>query len=108
MPGCRRRVADIFAEQASAETIAGAVADQWKAESKAEGVATGIVEGKAGTLRDLLPRFARLKFGAELPDDLPDRLSTCDLQRLWLLETAVETCNSLDDWLDLLPADPNM
>lgn len=92
LPGWRRRVADIFAEQASAEVIAGEVAEEWKA------------AGRAEALREMLPRFVRLRFGAEPPADLSTRLAVCDLAQLEKLEASVETCESLDEWLALLPA----
>jgi Uma2 family endonuclease len=95
LPGWRRRVADIFAEQASAETVAGEVAAEWKAEGRAE--------GRAETLREILPMLVRLRFGVELPAELPERLKRCDLAQLQFLQTAVETTESLDTWLARLP-----
>ena len=47
LPGWRRRVADIFAEQASAEAMVGEVAQAWIAEGRAE----GDVEGRQGSSR---------------------------------------------------------
>lgn len=49
LPGWRRDLVDIFAEQASAEAVAGEVADGWRAEGveigRAEGVELGRAEG---------------------------------------------------------------
>lgn len=72
--------------------MVGEVADEWKA------------EGRAETLRAMLPRFVRLRFGSEPPGDLPAHLAVCDLARLEMLAVAVETCDSLEAWLALLPA----
>lgn len=96
LPGWRRRVADIFAEQASGEAVVGEVAEEWKAE--------GMAEGRATTLRAMLPRFVRLRSGSEPPADLSVHLASCDLAQLEVLEAAVETCDSLYAWLALLPA----
>jgi Uma2 family endonuclease len=95
LPGWRRRVGDMFAARASAETVVGEVADQWRA------------EGRAETLREMLPRFVRLRFGSEPPADLPARLAACDLTQLEVLEASVEACDSLDAWLALLPDAPD-
>jgi Uma2 family endonuclease len=95
LPGWRRRVGDMFAARASAETVVGEVADRWRAE--------GIAEGAAKTLRRVLPRLVRAYFGVEPPADLPERLASCDLDQLEALEAALETCDSLDEWLTTLP-----
>lgn len=99
LPGWRRQVADIFAEQASAEAVLGEVADALRE----EGVAKGVEEGMAKTLRGVLPQLARAHFGAELPADAPARLAECDLTQLQALQAATETCASLEAWLALLP-----
>lgn len=98
LPGWRRRVADMFAEQASAEAVAGEVAQAW--------VAEGIAEGAAQTLRQVLPVLVRAHYRAAPPEDLPARLAGCDLAHLQTLQAAVDTCPSLDAWLALLPASP--
>jgi hypothetical protein len=113
LPGWRRRVADIFAERASAEAVAGEVAQAWLAEGRTEGRAAGIAEGRAAgiaegaarTLRDVLPMLVRVRFGSAPPADLPARLASCSLAQLHRLQAAVETCASLDEWLRLLTAD---
>ena len=46
LPGWRRRVADIFADQLSAEAVAGEVADAWRAEGIEIGEAKGIEIGE--------------------------------------------------------------
>jgi Uma2 family endonuclease len=91
LPGWRRRVADIFAEQASAETVAGEVAEAWRAEGHAAGVAS--------TLREMLPLLARVRFGGALPPDLPARLASSTLEDLQRLQATIETCSSLEEWL---------
>lgn len=52
LPGWRRRVADIFAEEVSAKTIVGEVATQWRAEGLAEGLAEGEAKGRAEGLAE--------------------------------------------------------
>jgi Uma2 family endonuclease len=98
LPGWRRRVADIFAEQASAEVVAGEVAQAWRAEGRAEGIA----EGAARILRDVLPVLIRMRFGTPPPADLSARLELCSIGQLQHLQTAVETSSSLEDWLQEL------
>ena len=44
-PNWRRRVADMFAEEVSAEAIAGEVADAWKEEGQETGIEIGREEG---------------------------------------------------------------
>lgn len=108
LPDWRRRVADIFAEQVSAETVAGEVAQAWLAEGRAEGLAEGraegLAEGAASTLRDLLPMLLRMRFGTAPPADLPQQLAGRSLAQLHTLQTAVETCPTLEDWLQVLHA----
>ncbi len=100
LPGWQRRVADIFAEQASAEAVAGEVAQAWIAAGRAEGVA----EGAATALRELLPLLVRMRFGATLPEAVPHRLASCSLAQLHTLQLAVETCPDLEAWLATLQA----
>jgi Uma2 family endonuclease len=95
LPGWRRRVADIFAEQASAEAMAGEVAQAWIAEGMATGMAT--------TLRQVLPLLVRAHYSVDVPPDLQARLALCDLAQLQTLQAAVDTCPTLDAWLALLP-----
>lgn len=90
LPGWRRRVADMFAQQASAEAVAGEVAAAWRA------------EGSAQTLRELLPLLIRAHFSAEPPADLASRLTQCDLNQLQTLQAAVTESESLDAWLALV------
>ena len=99
LPNWRRRVADIFAEELSAEVAAGEVADAWRAEGHAEGVA----EGMAQTLRDLLPLLVQARFNTKPPANLVSRLDRCDLPRLQMLQAAVESSLTLDEWLHKLP-----
>lgn len=116
LPGWQRQVADIFAEQASAEVVAGEVAQAWRAEGKAaglaagraaglvEGRAAGLAEGRAETLRDMLPMFVQMRFGAALPADGATRLARCQAAQLQRLQSAVATCASLEEWLQVLTA----
>jgi Uma2 family endonuclease len=92
LPDWRRRVADIFATRASAEAVAGEVADTWRA------------EGMATMLREVLPMLLRAQFRTELPNDLSARLAQCNLQQLQTLQAAVTTGENLAAWLALLPA----
>lgn len=107
LPGWRRRVADIFAERASAEAMVGEVAHAWiaegRAEGRVEGRAEGIAEGIVQTLCQVLPVLARSRYGAALPAELPGRLAACDLTQLQALQHAIETSPSLEAWLALLP-----
>lgn len=41
LPNWQRRVADIFAEDLSAEVVAGEVAEAWRAEGREEGITMG-------------------------------------------------------------------
>lgn len=112
LPGWRRRVADIFAAQASAEAVAGEVAQAWREEGRAEGReegqaegrTAGLAEGAALTLRQVLPLLLQARYGAVLPADLPERLAGCDLAQLQALQSATATCTTLEDWLTHLPA----
>jgi len=97
LPGWRRRVADIFAEQASAEAMAGEVAQAW--------IAEGVAAGMATTLRQVLPVLVRAHYGVDIPADLQERLAGCELAQLQALQAAVETAPSLEAWLQLVPAD---
>jgi Uma2 family endonuclease len=92
LPGWRRRVADMFAQQASAEAVAGEVAVAWRA------------EGAAQTLRELLPLLVRTHFRTEPPADLAARLAQCNLNQLQTLQTAVTESETLDAWLALAPS----
>lgn len=91
LPGWRRRVADIFAAQVSAEVVAGEVAQAWRE------------EGATLMLRQVLPMLLRARYGTALPADLSERLEACDLAQLQTLQTATETCATLQDWLARLP-----
>ncbi|MEM7128505.1 MAG: Uma2 family endonuclease [Chloroflexota bacterium] len=46
LPGWKRRVADIFDERVSAESVVGEAADEWRHEGIVEGRKEGIVEGR--------------------------------------------------------------
>jgi len=95
LPEWRRRVVDIFAEQVSAETVAGEVAQAWIA----EGHAAGLAEGVTSTLREMLPLLVQARFGAVQPPDLAQRLVYCTLADLQALQVDASTCPDLDTWL---------
>ncbi len=104
LPGWQRRVADIFAMQASAETVAGEVATGWIAEGRIEGRIEGQMEGRIATLRSLLPILARYRFGAALPPEAVARLDECDEPALLRLQSLIETAPTLDAWTAAIPA----
>jgi Uma2 family endonuclease len=95
LPDWRRHVADIFAEQASAEAVLGEVAADWRSQ--------GRTEGSAATLRDVLPLLITARFQTEPPPDLSARLAQCNLTQLQTLQAAVMTSPSLNEWLAQLP-----
>ena len=103
IPGWRRRLGDLFEERVSAKTLAGEVAVKWVAEGKAQGIAEGktqgIAEGESRVLRALLPTLARLRFGAEVPADLPATLAALSDEQLLRLQTGVETAATCAEWL---------
>jgi Uma2 family endonuclease len=99
LPGWRRRVADIFAEQASAEVVAGEAAQAWRDEGRVE----GMNEGMAQALRAVLPMLVRVRYAVDPPTNLALRLALADLAQLQELQVAVETSNTLDEWLVLVP-----
>lgn len=99
LPGWRRRVADIFDPEASAETVLGEAVETWRAEGKVEGVTEGMIKA----LCDTLPMLVRAQFRVEPPSDLPARLAQYDLAQLQALQAAVITSPSLEAWLTLLP-----
>ncbi|MBK6430035.1 Uma2 family endonuclease [Candidatus Amarolinea dominans] len=111
IPGWRRRLGDLFEERVSAKTLAGEVAVKWVAEGKAQGIAEGkaqgiaegktqgIAEGESRALRALLPTLARLRFGAEVPADLPATLAALSDEQLLRLQTGVETAATCAEWL---------
>lgn len=105
IPGWRRRLADLFEERVSAKTLAGEVAVKWVAEGKAQGIAEGkaqgITEGESRALTALLPTLARLRFGAEVPADLPATLAGLRYEQLLRLQTGVETAATCAEWLDM-------
>ena len=103
IPGWRRRLGDLFEERVSAKTLAGEVAVKWVAEGKAQGIAEGkaqgIAEGESRALRALLPTLARLRFGADLPTDLPAKLAALRHDQLLHLQASIETSTTVTDWL---------
>jgi len=94
-PGWKRKVADFFSPDLSAEEIVGQVASQWRAESRAEGELTAI--------RQVLLIQVQARFGEELLDRVEERLSLCKLEKLIELATLLATTNTFADWLKVLP-----
>ncbi|MEZ4869571.1 MAG: Uma2 family endonuclease [Caldilineaceae bacterium] len=103
IPGWRRRVADIFADHASAKAIAGEVAEAWRSEGIEIGRNQGFDEGMAQTLRSLLPVLARAHYGSALPETIADQLQRCTLAQLQQLQSAIEADIPLAEWLRLIP-----
>ncbi len=103
LPNWRRRVADIFAAEVSAETVLGEVVDEFRNEGKIEGIEIGKADGAAQALRSVLPLLVRVRFGVQPPVDLPQRLQRRNLTQLEQLQNAVETCATIEQWLALLP-----
>ncbi|MEZ4868974.1 MAG: Uma2 family endonuclease [Caldilineaceae bacterium] len=106
LPSWRRRVADIFAEHASAEAVVGEVAVIWRAEGRTEGIevgrAEGIEAGMSQMLLSLLPTLVRATYGEEPPADLVTRLRACNLAQLQQLQTALASTPTLTAWLALV------
>lgn len=103
LPGWRRRVADIFAPHASAEAVAGEVAEEWRNEGKLQGIEIGMEEGAAQALRSVLPMLVRIRFATQPSADLEERLLHCNLAQLQQLQNAIENVASFEQWLALLP-----
>lgn len=101
LPGWRRRVVDIFADRASAEAVAGEVADAWRREGIEIGEARGIEIGEARGVRQGL--LAALELGLELkfgPDGrqwLPTLRQEQDVTRLQKLYAAIKSAQTLDE-----------
>lgn len=94
LPGWHRCVADIFADHASAEAVAGEVAVAWRAE--------GVAEGAAITLREVLPMLVSAQFRTEPPPALAAQLARCNLSQLQTLQAAVPTSENLAAWFALM------
>jgi Uma2 family endonuclease len=109
LPGWRRQVADIFADRASAEAVAGEVADAWREEGIEIGEARGIEIGEArgieigeakGMRQGLLAALAlglELKFGDAGLQWLPVLHQEQDVARLQTLYAGVKTAQTLDE-----------
>jgi Uma2 family endonuclease len=91
IPGWQRRAADFFAENLSAEQIAGQAAQQWRTDERHR------------ALSEMLLLQARLKFGPDLPPDLEDRLTQLDIESLTGLVASIATATTLSDWLAAFP-----
>lgn len=101
LPGWQRRVADIFADRASAEAVAGEVADAWRTEGIEIGEARGIEIGEARGIRQgllaALELGLELKFGTAGLQWLPTLQQEQDVARLQTLYTAIKTAQTLDE-----------
>lgn len=92
IPGWKRKVADFFAKNLTAEEIVGDAAVQWRAEAQLD------------TLRNILLLQARVKFGeAALPDDLAERLQPYSSDELTALLASIATASTLEGWLAGFP-----
>ncbi len=91
IPGWQRLTADFFSENLSAEQIAGQAAQLWRADER------------LNALREMLLLQASLKFGSNLPADLPDRLAQLDNEQLTGLVGSIATAATLSDWLATFP-----
>lgn len=91
----KRRVADFFSKDLSAEDIVGEAAKGWRTESR--------VEGEVAAIHKVLLLQASVRFGEELPDNVTERLNRCGLDELMALARLLATVNSLAEWLKELP-----
>ncbi len=99
-PGWKRKVADFFSQNLSAEQIVGEEAAKWRAESRSEGQS----EGELATLKKMLLRQSSRRFGSEpLPADLESRLDGLDAAQLEQLEDTLATSPTLHEWLTTFP-----
>ncbi len=104
LPGWTRPVADFFDLTLTTEQMVGEPAQQWRAESRTEGLEQGRVEGETQALQKVILIQAQSRFGAELPADLEQRLSDYNTEQLLKLATAITTTASFKDWLAAFPA----
>lgn len=91
LPGWKRKIADFFNFDLTAEQIAGQVAEQWRIET-----------GQAAT-RDLIMRIAPRRFGSEIIADLKNRLSNYNLEQLNIIADSLIISYSMDEWLKSFP-----
>jgi len=94
-PGWKRKVADFFSTNLSAEQIVGNEAAKWRAETE------------LATLRRVVLRQSSRRFANEpLPADLESRLDQLDAAQLELLVDTLATNLTSDDWLATFPPAP--
>lgn len=91
LPGWQRRAGDFFAQNLTAEEVAGQAAQEWRADER------------HNALRDVLLLQAGVKFGPELPADLAERLNRLDAAQLTALVASIATSPTLADWLASSP-----
>ena len=72
-------------------------------DGKNKGRAEGFIEGETIVLRRVLLMMARIRFGASVPADLPERFARCNLKELQSLQATIETSSDLATWIALLP-----
>jgi Uma2 family endonuclease len=100
LPGWRRRTADFFAQNLSAEEVTGQAAQEWRADERQK--------ERRNTLCEMLLLTAGVKFGSDLPadraDDLAERLNRLNAEQLTALVASITTSATLDDWLASFPA----
>ncbi len=99
LPGWKRKVADFFNKDLSAEEVVGQAAVEWRAESRAEGK----LEGELTGLRKVLLIQAQARFGENLPNNLEARLNRCESAKLVELAALFAIATDLADWLKALP-----
>lgn len=79
LPGWRRALADIFAEEASAEAVAGEVAVAWRAEGveigRAEGVEIGIAQRNVELVRAMVQEGMAVPLIAKLTGLAPEEVT---------------------------------
>ncbi|MCB0062006.1 MAG: hypothetical protein KDE19_07820, partial [Caldilineaceae bacterium] len=102
IPNWYRRVADIFDEHVSAETVAGEVAVAWRTEGMEIGEARGIEIGEARGIRQGL--LAAIDLGLELKfgETLPAIHQVQSLDALHKLYGTIKTAESLAEIRELL------
>ncbi len=111
LPGWKRKVADFFRRDLTAEQIVGEEAVKWRAESEqkgriegqAEGEQKGRAEGELLTLRQIVLLQASSRFPTLNASDLETRLAGYNVEQLTLLATSLVTNVDLEQWLATLP-----
>lgn len=99
LPGWQRRAGDFFAQNLTAEEVAGQAAQEWRADERQK--------ERLNSLREVLLLQAGIKFGSDLTpdltDDLAERLNRLDAAQLTALVASIATSPTLADWLASSP-----